>query len=76
MNVIDVPGQTEVDEAVMDTIGVTAPEVIVMILLVTVAGEAQTAFDVMIRVTWSVLLSELVTKLGELVPAFTPFTCH
>ena len=36
----------------------------------------QLAFDVMITVTWSPLTSVLVVKVGELVPAFTPFICH
>ena len=60
----------------MATDGVTELEVIVIVLLVAVAGEAQAALDVMITVTWSLLLRVLLVKFGELVPAFTPLTCH
>ena len=76
VKVIDVPGQMEVEEAMMDTVGVTEFEVTVIVLLVAIAGEAQAAFDVMVTDTWSLLLRVFVTKLGELVPAFTPFTSH
>jgi len=76
VNVTDVPEQIEVEEALMDTNGTTEPEVIVIALLAAVDGVAQAALDVMITVTWSLLLREFVIKFGELVPAFTPFTCH
>ncbi len=76
VNVTDVPEQIDVEDALMDTDGVTELEVIVIVLLVAVAGATQAALDVMITVTRSLLLSELEIKFGELVPAFTPFTCH
>ncbi len=76
VNVTDAPEQIEVDEALIDTAGVTELEVIVIALLIAVVGTAQAALDVMITFTWSLLLRELVIKFGELVPAFTPFTCH
>jgi hypothetical protein len=60
----------------METEGVTAVVVIVMVLEVAVAVVMQLAFDVMITVTWSPLANALVVKVGELVPAFDPFTCH
>jgi hypothetical protein len=50
--------------------------VIVIVLEVAVVVVAQLAFDVMITVTWSPLASELVVKVGELVPAFAPLICH
>ena len=76
VNVTLLPEQIEVDDALIATDGVTELEVIVIVLLVAVAGEAQAALDVMITVTWSLLLRVLLVKFGELVPAFTPFTCH
>ena len=53
VNVILVPTQIEVEEALMETDGVTALVVIVMALLVAVDVVAQLALDVMIKVTWS-----------------------
>jgi hypothetical protein len=46
------------------------------LLLVTVAGFAQTALDVSITVTTSPFTNDVVLKLALLVPALTPFTCH
>jgi hypothetical protein len=48
----------------------------VMALEVAAGVVAQFAFDVMITVTLSPLANELPVKVGELVPAFDPFTCH
>ncbi len=76
VNVTDAPEQIEVDDALIDTDGVTELEVIVIALLIAVVGTAQAALDIMITVTRSLLLRELEIKFGELVPAFTPFTCH
>jgi hypothetical protein len=47
-----------------------------MALEVAVDVVVQLAFEVIITVTWSPLASELLVKVGELVPAFDPFTCH
>ena len=76
VNVTDAPEHIDVDDALMDTDGVTELAVIVITLLLAVAGIAHAALDVMITVTWSLLLSELLVNVDELVPAFTPFTCH
>ena len=76
VNVILLPAQIEVDEALIETDGVTELVVIVTTLLVAVEVVAQLAFDVIITVTWSLFASELEVNVAELVPAFTPFTCH
>jgi len=76
VNVILLPAQIEVEEALIETDGVTELVVIVTALLVAVEVVAQLAFDVIITVTWSLFASELDVNVGELVPAFTPFTCH
>ena len=70
------PAQIEVDEALIETDGVTELVAIVITLLVAVEVVVQLALDVMITVTWSLFASELDVNMGELVPAFTPFTCH
>jgi hypothetical protein len=73
----EVPGQIVVADGAMVTEGVRLSfTVIRILLLVTVAGVAQVAFDVITTVTLSLLLSVVVVKLGLLVPTFTPFTCH
>jgi len=66
----------EVELAAMETAGATELVVMVMALEVAVGVVTQLAFEVMITVTWSPLASELLVKVGELVPAFDPFTCH
>jgi hypothetical protein len=66
----------EVELAVIETEGVTELDVTVMTLDVAVDVVVQLAFEVMITVTWSPLARELVVKVGELVPALTPFICH
>ena len=76
VNVTLLPEQIEVEDALMDTDGKTELGVIVITLLIAVTGVAQPALDVIITVTWSLLLSELLVNVDELVPAFTPFTCH
>ena len=76
VNVILLPTQIEVEEALIETDGVTELIVIVTTLLVEVEEVAQLAFDVIITVTWSLFASELEVNVAELVPAFTPFTCH
>ena len=76
VNVMLLPAQIEVDEALIETDGVTELVVIVIILLVAVDVVVQLALDVMITVTWSLFASELDVNVGEFVPAFTPLTCH
>ena len=68
--------QMEVDDALIDTAGVTELVVIEITLLVAVDDVAQLALEVMITVTWSLFASELDVNVGELVPAFTPLICH
>ena len=70
------PAQIEVDEALIETDGVTELVAIVMTLLVAVEVVVQLALDVMITVIWSLFASELDVSVAELVPAFAPFTCH
>jgi len=60
----------------IETDGVTELVVMVITLLVAVDVVAQLALDVMITDTWSLFARELDVKVGEFVPAFTPFTCH
>ena len=43
---------------------------------VAVVGTAQGALEVKITVTTSPLFKVAEVKVFELVPAFTPFTCH
>jgi hypothetical protein len=76
VNVTLLPEQIDVELAEIETAGVTELAVIVMALDVAVAVVIQLAFDVMITVTRSPLASELLVKVEELVPAFTPFICH
>jgi hypothetical protein len=76
VNVTLLPAQMDVDDAEMETAGVTEFVVMVMALEVAAGVVAQFAFDVMITVTLSPLANELPVKVGELVPAFDPFTCH
>ena len=77
VKVTEVAGQIVVADAAMLTDGVTEGfTVIVIMLLVAVAGEAQLALLVRITFTWSLLTNEFVVNVLLLVPAFTPFTCH
>jgi len=76
VNVTLLPAQIDVDDAEMETDGVTEAVEMVMALEVAVEVEAQLAFEVMITVILSPLASELWMKVGELVPAFDPFICH
>lgn len=50
--------------------------VIGIVLLVAVAGVAHIAFEVSINLTISPFTNPVVVKVGLLVPALTPFTCH
>jgi hypothetical protein len=44
--------------------------------LVAVVGLAQEEFEVITQVTTSPLTKVVVVKVGLLVPALIPFTCH
>ena len=70
------PVRMTVELAVIETAGVTGLVLMVMALEVAVEVDVQLAFEVMITFTWSPLASEPLVKVGELVPAFDPFTCH
>ena len=76
VKIILLPEQTEVDDAPIDTEGVTELAVIEITLLVAVDEVVQLALEVMITVTWSLFASELEVNVGEFVPALTPFICH
>ena len=70
------PVQIEVDEAVMETDGITDPAEMLITLLVAVDVVVQLALEVMITLIWSPLVSVLDVNVGALVPALTPFICH
>ena len=78
MKVTEVPTQIVPEgTAAMLTDGTTvAVTTMVMLLDVAVVGEAHGELEVMITVITSPLLSVEEEKVGELVPAFTPFICH
>jgi hypothetical protein len=76
VNVTLFPEQIDVDDALIETEGVTELVVIVTTLLKPVAAVVQVAFEVIVTLTWSPFARLLVVNVGELVPAFTPFTCH
>jgi hypothetical protein len=70
------PEQIDVDDALIETDGVTDAVVMVITLLAAVDVVVQLALEVMLTLTWSPLDSELEVNVAELVPAFTPFICH
>jgi hypothetical protein len=76
VNVTLLPEQNDVDDALIETEGVTELVVMVSTLLMAVAAVVQVALEVMVTLTWSPFARLLVVNVGELVPAFTPFTCH
>jgi hypothetical protein len=77
INVTLFPGQIDVDDALIETEGVTEFVVMVTTLLFAVPVVVQLAFEVMTTLTRSPLPSVLEANVGELVPAtLTPFTCH
>jgi len=76
VNVTLFPEQIDVVDALIETEGVTELVVRVTTLLVAVAAVVQVALEVMVTLTWSPFARLLVVNVGELVPAFTPFTCH
>ena len=72
VNVTEVPLQMLVVLATILTAGSTLVDVISIGLLVAVGVDTQA----MITVTTSPSCNVVVVKVGELVPAFTPLTCH
>lgn len=77
MNVTDVPAQILFCEAVIVTAGVTGGVmVIIMGLLVALGVARQVALLVTMQLITSPFASELRVKVGLLVPALAPFTCH
>ena len=76
VNVTLFPEQIELDEALIETDGVTELVVMAMTLLVAVGVVVQAALDVIITLTWSPLASVLEVNVAELLPAFAPFICH
>jgi hypothetical protein len=76
VNVTLFPEQIDVDDALIETDGVTELVVIVTKLLATVATVVQLALEVITTFTWSPFARELDVNVDELVPAFTPFICH
>jgi hypothetical protein len=76
VNVTPFPAQIEVDDALIDTNGVTEFAVMEITLLTAVAIVVQVAFEVIVTLTWSPFASELVVNVDAFVPAFTPFICH
>ena len=76
MKVTDVPSQTEVVLAVIDTSGSTLLELIVTSLLSAVGLLTQARSLVMITVTTSPSFKLELVNLSESVPLSTPLTCH
>ena len=76
VNVTLFPEQIEVDDALIETAGVTEFVVMVITLLPAVDEIAQFAFDVMITLTWSPLVSVVGANIGAFMPALEPFICH
>ena len=79
VNVTEEPAQVGFvpEVCAMETDGVTLVlTVIVMPVLMYVAGFTQVEFDVNIHLTTCPFVSEEVVNKLELVPAFTPLTCH
>ena len=78
VNVTEVPAQiVPAGTAAIVTDGTTeAVTTIVMLFDEAVVGEAQGSLDVRITVITSPLFKVAEVNVFELVPAFTPFTCH
>jgi hypothetical protein len=77
VNVTEVPEQIVEDEAAIETEGVTA-ELTVIVTEFDVAGlpETQVPLEVIIQVTTLLFAKVVEVKVGLLVPALVPFTCH
>ena len=64
------------DEEILIT-GTTEVETLIVIVFeVAFDGLAQAAFDVIVQVILSLLLSELLEYVELFVPTFDPFSCH
>ena len=63
-------------DAMILTDGATELAEIVMALLVALGAVMHDALEVITTLTTSPLFKLLEVRLGELVPTFTPFTCH
>ena len=60
----------------IETAGATEAVVMLITLLVAVGAVVQLALEVMVTLTWSPFARLLDVYVGELLPVFTPFTCH
>ena len=77
VNVTGVPAQLVVLGVVMLIAGVSIEATFIVIKLdAAVAGEGQTALEVIITVTTSPLVNVEEFSVGEFVPTLIPFTCH
>ena len=76
VNVTLFPEQIDVDDALIETEGVTELVVMVTTLLPAADEVVQLALDVMITLTWSPLVSVVGANIGAFMPALTPFICH
>ncbi len=76
VNVMGVPSQTLLSEVAMLTDGIKIFTVMEILLLVAFGVVIQAALLVRLQLTTSPLVSVLLTKVGLLLPALTPFTSH
>jgi hypothetical protein len=72
----DVPAHTVVEDELMEIVGTTELTTMVILLLTGEAGVAHGKELVITHEITEPLANALVVKVGELVPAFTPFTRH
>ncbi len=77
VKVTEVPLQIELEEAAIETLGATFElTVIVSPALVAVNGLAQVALEVNTQVITLPLAKDVLVKVAELVPTFTPLFFH
>lgn len=77
VNVTGEPAHTEVLSEIIFTVGVTLAETrIVIILLDTVVGLIQRAFEVIITFTWSLCPRDVVVNTALFAPVLVPLICH
>ena len=77
VNVTDAPAQIVVADAVIVTLGTTVGVTIINTGLEDMdGGDEHVAFDVKTQVITSLLFKVADVNVVELVPEFTPFTCH
>ena len=75
--VTSVPGQIVVGAAAIVTAGIRVKLIFIAGAVdVTVRGAAQSALEVMVTVTTSVGIKELLVYELEFVPTLMPLTCH